>query len=393
MPRNDARLPRNLHQLVEELHIGVILQGPSAEIYFCNQAALDLLGLTEDQLLGRTSFDPGWNVLRPDGSAFPGSQHPVPLAISTGLPVRNVTMGVERPEVRDRVWLLVDAVPRLDPEGNVVDVLCTFSDITEKRAISEELRNAKKMEAVGRVARGLAHDLSGMVTAILGQCDALSLGELPDHIRPSIEAIRGAAERAADLSRGLLHLARPRLGSLRTFDLNASVRSFASLFGRLGSSGVNVEQQLSSEPCLVFAAPEQIDQVLLNIGLNAKEAMPGGGTLSLSTSLVDIPAGDPRPLTPGPHVLLTVTDTGQGMDPATKERVFEPYFSTRGEGRGNGLGLAIVYAIVHESGGAISVSSAPGTGSTFRVLLPLAHEPLAPEPLAHEPAAEADRQG
>jgi signal transduction histidine kinase/ActR/RegA family two-component response regulator len=233
---------------------------------------------------------------------------------------------------------------------------------------------AQKLESIGRLAGGIAHDFNNLLTVINGYSDIVfgKLAEV-DPLRFMVDEIRKAGERAADLTQQLLVFGRKHVIQPRPVNLNSVVQDSERMFRRLLGEDIEVTTHLSPEVGLVLADPGQIHQVLMNLVVNARDAMPDGGRLVIETASVKVDAhyAANRPeATLEPTVLLTVTDTGLGMDEKTKEHIFEPFFTTKGLGQGTGLGLATVYAIVHQSRGWISVQSAPGTGSAFQIYLP-----------------------
>ncbi|MEZ4448381.1 MAG: response regulator [Nannocystaceae bacterium] len=248
--------------------------------------------------------------------------------------------------------------------------------------LERELAGAQKMEAIGLLAGGVAHDFNNMLTVILGHArllrDARAEGAMLD---ASLSAIITAGERAAELTARLLALGRNQVVSPRAIDLNAVVDEVETLVRRVLAEDIRVviERDPGLWPCL--ADPAQITQVLINLAVNARDAMVGGGTLTLTTSNARLDHGMSRGRPIGDYVAITVADTGHGMDEATRERIFDPYFTTKGSARGTGLGLASVYAIVDESNGLIDVESRVGEGSRFTVFLPRSDQrPEAPRP-------------
>jgi signal transduction histidine kinase/ActR/RegA family two-component response regulator len=249
----------------------------------------------------------------------------------------------------------------------------------EQQQLEERLRQAHKMEAVGRLAGGVAHDFNNLLTIIRGNSDLLSDRDGSDAFhKRCVEQIQKASSRAVSMTRQLLAFSRMQVLQPRVLDLNAVVSEMGKMLPRL--IGEHIEHVFVPEPKLklVTADPGQIEQVLMNLAVNARDAMPGGGTLTVRTANALITQADSArraSMTPGAYVLLSVSDTGIGMSEATKSHIFEPFFTTKEIGKGTGLGLATVYGIVKQSGGFIWVESAPGQGATFEIYLPLASGP------------------
>jgi two-component system, cell cycle sensor histidine kinase and response regulator CckA len=256
-----------------------------------------------------------------------------------------------------------------------------FLDVTERRQADEDrarledqLRQAQKMEAIGRLAGGIAHDFNNLLMVIMGHGELLRRGlEAHDPRLKKVQHIMGAAERAARLVRQLLAFSRKQVMEPQVVDLNALVSDTARMLQPLLGEDVRVVTRLTDGLDPVRVDPAQIDQVLMNLAVNARDAMPGGGTLVLETANVQNGTGDP--VAPGGQVALAVRDTGQGMDEKTVAHVFEPFFTTKGGAGGTGLGLSMVYGIVRQSGGQITVESERGRGTSFRILLPRADGP------------------
>ncbi|HVW89554.1 MAG TPA: ATP-binding protein, partial [Gaiellaceae bacterium] len=243
-----------------------------------------------------------------------------------------------------------------------------IEDVSDRRELEEQLRLAQKMEAVGKLAGGIAHDFNNLMTAILGYSD-LVLRRLPagDANREKLEAIRESSLRASDLTRQLLAFARRQMLQTEDVDLRDVVGGMSALLRRLLGEEITLVTRFGDEPAIVRADPTQIEQVVENLAENARDAMPDGGTLALKVS-VD-----------GAHAVLSVADTGIGMDAETASRVFEPFFTTKAVGEGSGLGLSTVHGIVGQSGGSVSLETAPARGSRFVIRLPLSQVVL-PEP-------------
>jgi PAS domain S-box-containing protein len=262
-------------------------------------------------------------------------------------------------------------------EPSLVSVIL---DVTEQRALETQLRQAQKMEAVGQLAGGVAHDFNNLLTAILGYT-ALVLDDLPADSPAcnDLREIQLAGERAAALTAQLLAFSRRSVLEPRVIDLNVLVRKTHSLLKRLLGEDVMLTSNLAPELRAVFADAGQIDQMIVNLAVNARDAMPSGGHLAIDTANVMLDqafVADHPGATVGPHVMIAVTDTGTGMDEVVKARLFEPFYTTKGPSKGTGLGLAMVFGIVKQTGGSIWVDSQQGVGSTFTVYLPATDQPL-----------------
>ena len=243
------------------------------------------------------------------------------------------------------------------------------------RQSGEQLRQAQKMEAVGRLAGGVAHDFNNLLTAILGYAEILAnRRDLDGTARQNVETIQKAGKQAAAVTHQLLAFSRKQVLQPRVIDLGELVRDFEKILRRVIGEHIELVTVAAPDGTRVKADPNQLEQVILNLGVNARDAMPRGGKLTIRTGTVCLDAAEARrqslELGPGHYVLLEVSDTGHGMTEEVKSRIFEPFYTTKGPGKGTGLGLSTVYGVVKQSGGTISVESAPGMGCTFRVLLP-----------------------
>lgn len=254
-------------------------------------------------------------------------------------------------------------------------ILVIVRNITGRKQLEEQLRQTQKMEAIGKLAGGIAHDFNNILTAIMGYSSQL-LRRVSDttHLRHPVESIHRAAERAADLTRQLLAFSRRQVLQPKPLDLNAVVGNMVGLFQRLIGEHITVTTMLDPAVRPIKVDLIQLEQVLVNLAVNARDAMPEGGTLTIETRNIELDADGANQLRyqPGPYVRLTVRDTGCGMDTETQARCFEPFFTTKPVGKGTGLGLATVYGIVQQSEGAIEVASEPGCGTVFSIYLPLA---------------------
>jgi PAS domain S-box-containing protein len=277
------------------------------------------------------------------------------------------------------VWVIQNVSLLADEEGEEM-LLGTVFDVTERRRLEEQLLQSQKMEAVGRLAGGIAHDFNNLLTAIAGYSDLL-LGELPanDPRRESAVEIREAGRRAAGLTQQLLAFSRRQVLEPRVLDLNAVIAGMEKMLRRVIGEDIELTTALDPDLWRTMADPGQIEQAIVNLAVNARDAMPRGGQLTLETANVTLDdkfAGAYATVQPGPHVMLAVSDTGVGMDAALQSRLFEPFFTTKERGKGTGLGLSTTYGIVKQSGGSIWVYSEPGLGTTFKIYLPRCEEPL-----------------
>jgi len=264
--------------------------------------------------------------------------------------------------------------PLIDDSGRVLGVASLVQDVTERVALEDRLRQSQKMEAIGRLAGGVAHDFNNLLTVILGYTQILAEGvSAGSRLAESTAQIKSAADRAAGITRQLLAFSRKQVLSPRIIDLNDIVLNLDSLLRRLIGEDIEVLTLPASDLGSVKADPGQIEQVIMNLALNARDAMPNGGKLRLETSNMELDgtfAQEHQPIGPGSYVMLAVSDTGLGMTPEVQARIFEPFFTTKEVGKGTGLGLSTVYGIIKQSGGYIWVYSEPGLGTSFKIYFP-----------------------
>jgi two-component system, cell cycle sensor histidine kinase and response regulator CckA len=269
-------------------------------------------------------------------------------------------------------------------QGKVESLIIVNRDITDRRHLEEQFRQAQKMEAVGRLSGGVAHDFNNLLGVIIGYAEFLQERlEASDPLRASVEEILKAGKRAASLTRQLLAFSRQQVLDPKVLDLRVAVTDMEKLLRRLIGEDIELTTAIDPQLGKVKADQGQLEQVIMNLAVNARDAMPQGGkvTIQLENTVLDqdYVRRYPYPVQPGPYVLLMVTDTGVGMDAETKARAFEPFFTTKEKGKGTGLGLSTVYGVVKQSGGYIDVESAPGAGTTFKIFLPRVHEEISAE--------------
>jgi len=264
--------------------------------------------------------------------------------------------------------------PVRDQREEITHFIAIKAEVTERKRLEQQLRQAQKMEAVGRLAGGVAHDFNNMLTIISGYSGILlEHPSIVEPLRGYVDEIRNASGRAASLTRQLLAFSRQQVLAPRVLDLNAVVANIQKMLKRLIGEDIDLVTVLGESLWPILADPGQLEQVLLNLAVNARDAMPEGGVVSIETANVKMDAASAQayfPLKAGPYVLLTFSDTGMGMDAETQARIFEPFFTTKETGKGTGLGLATVYGIVKQSGGYIWVHSEVGKGTTFKIYLP-----------------------
>jgi PAS domain S-box-containing protein len=361
---------QNFRPLFEQAIDAILVCADDMRFLDANPAACLMTGYTREELLGQDATI----LLDADERArVPGALAQIEAGEAVG--------GEWRARRKDGTAYMVEVRVKRLPDGRYQAFV---RDITERTELQAQLLQAQKMESIGRLAGGIAHDFNNLLTIINGTADLAIAGLHAGHpLRRDLEQIRHAGERAAAVTRQLLAMSRQQILRLEVLDLNAIIRDMQGMLTLLVGEDITLEPALAERLGPIKADPSQMEQVILNLAVNAREAMPEGGTLTIQTS--DVVAGLPahRPLPPGPYVMMAVRDTGIGMDEAARKRVFEPFFTTKDIGKGAGLGLSTVYGIVKQSGGSVWVDSHPGAGTVFTIYFPRVETTIEPRAAAH----------
>jgi signal transduction histidine kinase/DNA-binding NtrC family response regulator len=354
---------------------------PECRVITGNRAANRLTGTPAGSNVSQTSVTAGnavyFKQLKPDGTEFLPEELPMQRAIAEGRPVGGVELDFRFSDGRQAL-LLGDAAPLFDSQGKVRGSVASFTDVTEERAsetkrrqLEGQLLQSQKMEGIGSLAGGIAHDFNNLLSVILSYTGFAMEGlQDGDPLKNDLLEVAKAGERAASLTRQLLAFSRKQILQPVPLELNQALGDMQKMLRRIIGEDIELAMLFAPELGLIKADPGQIDQVIMNLVVNARDAMPTGGKLTIETRNVEL---DPEfaalhaTVEPGPHVRVTITDTGVGMDQRTMARIFEPFFTTKGLGQGTGLGLSTVYGIVKQSQGSIWVSSEPGKGTTFDI--------------------------
>ncbi|HEY5475942.1 MAG TPA: PAS domain S-box protein [Tepidiformaceae bacterium] len=355
-----------LRRLFETAPDGIlILDADTGQVIDANPFMQDLLGYSVDEFLGKKLWEVG-----PFKAVVASKTTFAELRLKDRLHYETLPL-----ETKDGRRIEVEFVSNAYQVNEKRLIQCNIRDITERVQLEAQFRQAQKMESVGQLASGIAHDFNNLLTVINGMSELL-LAQVnqDDPMRADVQEISRAGERAATLTRQLLAFSRQQILESRVLDCNMIVSGMESLLGRLLGEDIELVVKLTQGVGRVKVDPEQIEQVLSNLAVNARDAMPQGGQLTIETENVTTDQDYARQhgvaVPPGPYVLLTVSDSGVGMDEATRARIFEPFFTTKGPGKGTGLGLSTVYGVVKQSLGFVWVYSEVGRGTSFKILLP-----------------------
>jgi PAS domain S-box-containing protein len=366
---------RQLSSAVEQSADLVVITDRAGAMEYVNPAFEAITGYSRSEALGQTL-----RILQSDQHT-PQVYEEMWQTIRAGNPFRGIVLNRKKNGATFEVETHI--TPLRDAEGNITHFICNDRDITERRRLEVQLQQAQKMDAIGKLAGGVAHDFNNLLMVISAYAELMLDSLSVEHpLRRNVHEIMTASRRAADLTRQLLAFGRKQMQSLQVLDLNWIVQDINKMLPRLIGEDVQLEFIPGKDLGKLRADPSQIEQILMNLAVNARDAMPHGGKLTIETASVRldeayvqrhsiVPAGD--------YVLLAVTDSGQGIAPEHLPHIFEPFYSTKEEGKGTGLGLATVYGIVKQNGGFIWVYSEPEIGTTFKVYLPRVHQDNSPE--------------
>jgi len=356
-----------LRTIFERVAVGIALVSIDGQLLESNPALQEMLGYSKEELRKRV---------------FNEFTHPDDAAIDVDFDQELIAGKRDHYQIEKRfirkdggvVWGRLNVSLVRGGQGDRPFTICMVEDITERKRLENQFFQSQKLETIGRLAGGIAHDFNNLLTVIKGYTQ-LSLNQIQegDPCRENIEEIRGAAERAAELTNRLLTFSRRQILDMKVLDLNVIIRGLERMVGRIIGEDIEVFTVLDDHLGKVKTDPGKIEQVILNLVVNARDAMPAGGKLAIETTNVELDEDYARThisVVPGSYVMLSVSDTGCGMAPEIKELIFEPFFTTKEEGKGTGLGLSTIYGIVKQSEGNIWVYSEPGRGSTFKIYLP-----------------------
>ncbi len=377
---------RKYRTLFERIAQGVVIHATNGQIVDCNPAAERILGYTREQLMQMSSTNAEWRCIHEDGSDFPGDTHPVMEALRISAPVEKTVMGVFNPLIDDFAWLNVDAVPLFDGDDkHLSGAFASFTDITEEHQLQQALIQSQKLEAVGRLTGGIAHDFNNILGGVLGFTDLAkrrNRGE-DEKMQKYLEQIETSGLRARDLVRQLLIYSRgERTGEINPVPINPMIREIAKLLKPVLPATISIKLNIPQQSSLVRIDPVHLHQIVMNLCLNAKDAMPDGGRLVIAMRLAEITTEicsiSQQPIN-GHWLEMSVTDSGIGIQQQQRELLFQPFYTTKQVGEGSGMGLAVIAGLLRGYKGHVIVNSEPGKGSKFRVLLPIAQAPESTE--------------
>lgn len=359
---------RNILESVDE---GFIVIDRDYRIIMANEAYMRTLKKSRDEVIGRRCYECSHDIDKPCYE----NEEDCPARQTFESEKSHSAVHTHFDADGSPVYVEIKSYPMKNAAGEVSSVIEICIDITEKVKLENQLRQAQKLEAIGMLAGGIAHDFNNMLGVIIGYGSLLQRKmQEDDPCRSYIDRMLVSAEMAAELSRSLLVFSRKQPISPQPVDLNRTIRNIEKLLSRIIAADIHLKTDLTEEDLIIMADSGQIEQVLMNLVTNARDAMPGGGSIEIGSALMRLDEQSARELgigVPGAYAVMSVTDTGTGLGEETRKRIFEPFFTTKEPGKGTGLGLSIVYGIVKQHNGHITVESSAGKGSEFRIFLPV----------------------
>ncbi|MGB7621953.1 MAG: PAS domain S-box protein [Terriglobia bacterium] len=365
---------QKLYRAVEQSPDSIVITDTHGTIEYVNPKFTEITGYSSAEALGQTP-----RILK-SGELPPEKYKELCDIIASGHDWRGEFQNKKKNG--ELYWEYATISPIKNAQGDITHFLAINEDLSVRKSLEEQLRQSQKMDAIGRLAGGVAHDFNNLLTAILGYSELMETKlKANDPLYSNVQEIRHAGERAATLVRQLLTFSRKQVLQPKVLNLNQIVGELDKMLRRLIGEDIDLVTLLDPHVGQVRADVGQVEQLVVNLAVNSRDAMPKGGKLTIETADVELDesyASDHVNVQPGPYVMLSVSDTGCGMDSAVRSRIFEPFFTTKEAGKGTGLGLSTVYGIVNQSGGSISVYSEPGEGTTFKIYLPRVDEPVEP---------------
>jgi PAS domain S-box-containing protein len=370
---------KRMNDVLRGMAAGVVLVDAEGRIEYANETAAAASGLKPEDVIGQLVADPAWQLTDENGTALSYDALPVPTALRERREVRGVELGVPRLDGPPR-WIRVDASPLFETDGTLRGAVVTTEDVTERHTLANQLLQAQKIEGIGQLAGGIAHDFNNLLTVILGNAEfALASTGENSNLATAVSEILEAGNRGATLTRQLLTFARKQVVQPRAVNLDHLAAAVEKLLRRALGEDIVLQRKATPELWSVKVDPGQMEQVLVNMAINARDAMPRGGQLVIETQNRVVEAAEAKGhpgVTPGDYVTLSISDTGLGMSRDVAAHVFEPFFTTKPIGIGSGLGLSICHGVIRQARGFISVDSELGRGTVFRINLPRTTEAI-----------------
>jgi PAS domain S-box-containing protein len=364
--------------LLDNMVGGVVIHASDTSVQYCNLQACSILGLSKRQMQGKEAIDPQWQFLRLNNESLPFEEYPVNQVLNSRQVLQNLIIGVKRPQMGDVVWVMVNGFPVFDVDGCINEVVVTFIDVTEHRKLENQLRQTEKMTAIGQLAGGIAHDFNNQLSGVLGYADMLVNRLEDEKLSKYAGNIKRGAKRAAELTAQLLAFSRKGKNLSVPVNIHKIVSEVTDILEHSIDKRIRMVQILNATPATTTGDPNQLQNAILNIALNARDAMPGGGEIIFKTEVISLDEELCREhhseLAPGDYLSLEISDSGCGIDAEAQKHIFEPFYTSKEVGEGTGMGLASVYGTVRNHKGSISVQSELGAGATFCICLPLAED-------------------